>query len=226
MVDTRFSERPAATTPLDGTELVEAVQGGVSVQVEPAEVGLGGTLDGLTDVDTSTTPPTDQQALLWDDASSLWVPGDVAAGGGGGGLTFTGARLVGAATTLTAGALTTLNWSTTPTFDTNGFFNPATPTRLTIPAGMAGYYEITTLGSVAGIAQDKRWLLIVTKNGATTLSLCDLTVAQTFDTRNNVSTGPVYLNAGDYITVGMYQFDTVNRATIHADNFFSLRKVG
>lgn len=41
----------------------------------------GGALDDLTDVDTTTTPPTDGQALVWDDGLSLWVPGDVAAGG-------------------------------------------------------------------------------------------------------------------------------------------------
>jgi hypothetical protein len=44
---------------------------------------LNASLDDLNDVDTSTTPPTDQQALLYDDASGLWIPGDVAAGGGG-----------------------------------------------------------------------------------------------------------------------------------------------
>lgn len=41
-------------------------------------------LDELTDVDTSTTPPDDGQALIWDDANSEWIPGDVASGGGGG----------------------------------------------------------------------------------------------------------------------------------------------
>jgi hypothetical protein len=41
-------------------------------------------LDDLTDVDTSTTPPTDGQALVWVDADSEWAPGDVAASGGGG----------------------------------------------------------------------------------------------------------------------------------------------
>lgn len=41
-------------------------------------------LDDLGDVDTTTTPPTDGQALVWDDAGGLWVPGDVASGGGGG----------------------------------------------------------------------------------------------------------------------------------------------
>lgn len=40
------------------------------------------TLDSLTDVDVSSTPPDDGQALVWDDALQLWVPG---AGGGGAG---------------------------------------------------------------------------------------------------------------------------------------------
>jgi hypothetical protein len=47
-------------------------------------VGAGGatTLDGLTDVDTSTTPPTDGQALLFQNSSGLWKPGTVASGSG------------------------------------------------------------------------------------------------------------------------------------------------
>lgn len=44
------------------------------------------TLAELTgDVDVTTTPPTDQQALLFDLTSGKWLPGDVVAGGGGGG---------------------------------------------------------------------------------------------------------------------------------------------
>jgi len=46
---------------------------------------LDASIDDLNDVDTTTTPPTDAQALIWDNASSLWIPGDVASGGGGGG---------------------------------------------------------------------------------------------------------------------------------------------
>lgn len=38
-------------------------------------------INELTDVDTSTTPPTDGQALVWVDANSQWEPGDVAASG-------------------------------------------------------------------------------------------------------------------------------------------------
>lgn len=38
-------------------------------------------IDDLTDVDTSTTAPTDGQALIWDNASSLWKPATVSSGG-------------------------------------------------------------------------------------------------------------------------------------------------
>jgi len=44
-------------------------------------------IDDLTDVDTSTTPPTNDQVLIWNETN--WVPGDAAAGGGG----STGTRL-------------------------------------------------------------------------------------------------------------------------------------
>ena len=40
-------------------------------------------IDDLTDVDTTTTPPADAQALVWNGTN--WVPGNVASGGGEGG---------------------------------------------------------------------------------------------------------------------------------------------
>lgn len=40
-------------------------------------------INGLTDVDTNTTPPTDGQALVWNDTNSIWKPGNVASEGGG-----------------------------------------------------------------------------------------------------------------------------------------------
>lgn len=43
--------------------------------------GGGGSLDGLSDVDTSTTAPTTGQALVYDSTSGLWKPGTVSGGG-------------------------------------------------------------------------------------------------------------------------------------------------
>src|SRR3546814_258243 len=45
-------------------------------------LNLDASIDLLTDVVTSTTPPTDGQALVWNDTDSLWVPGTVSGGGG------------------------------------------------------------------------------------------------------------------------------------------------
>ena len=40
-------------------------------------------VNDLNDVDTSSTPPTNGQALVWDNSTNLWKPGNVASGGGG-----------------------------------------------------------------------------------------------------------------------------------------------
>ena len=49
---------------------------GVLSWATPSTVG---SIDDLTDVDTTTAAPTDGQALVWDNVNSEWVPGDVAA---------------------------------------------------------------------------------------------------------------------------------------------------
>lgn len=45
-------------------------------------------IDDLADVDTSTSPPTDGQALIWDNANSEWIPGDAGGGTGQGGINY------------------------------------------------------------------------------------------------------------------------------------------
>ena len=42
-----------------------------------------GSIDDLSDVDTSTNAPAEGNALLWNSSSSQWVPGVVSGGGGG-----------------------------------------------------------------------------------------------------------------------------------------------
>lgn len=90
----RFSDNPAATLPLDGTETIPALQAGVDVQVTVSDIldaasgavtsvnGATGAvvlaLDDLDDVDAAT--PSDGDVLAWNDAAGAWEP---AAGGGG-----------------------------------------------------------------------------------------------------------------------------------------------
>ena len=45
-------------------------------------------INDLSDVDTSTTPPTDGQTLIWDNANSVWEPGDATGGSGQGGINY------------------------------------------------------------------------------------------------------------------------------------------
>lgn len=59
--------------------------GGTLGTDDPIDYSLDADIDDLNDVDTTTTPPTAGQALVWNDTDSLWNPGDVASGGGGGG---------------------------------------------------------------------------------------------------------------------------------------------
>lgn len=51
------------------------VEGGV-LTVASADLGTS-SIDSLSDVDTTTTPPSDGQALVWDNANAEWVPGGV-----------------------------------------------------------------------------------------------------------------------------------------------------
>lgn len=53
-------------------------------RITAASSGSGGvvSIDDLSDVDTSTTLPTDGQALVWDSTLSKWEPGTVSGGGG------------------------------------------------------------------------------------------------------------------------------------------------
>ena len=41
-------------------------------------LNLNASIDALTDVDTTTNPPTNGQALAWDNANSEWIPMDMA----------------------------------------------------------------------------------------------------------------------------------------------------
>lgn len=92
----RFSDNPAATTPLIGDEIIPALQGGVDVQITVDDIigsasgavtsvnGATGAvtlaLDDLDDVDAAT--PANGDVLTWNDSAGAWEP---AAGGGGGG---------------------------------------------------------------------------------------------------------------------------------------------
>lgn len=66
--------------PSDGSEYVR--KNGTWAVSTGGGGGGATTIDGLTDVDTSSVAPTDGQALVWSATDSEWQPGTVAGGGG------------------------------------------------------------------------------------------------------------------------------------------------
>ena len=84
---TDLGANPAA--PGSGLHTLYSKAGGVYVR-DPAGVVAGpigsagaSTLDALTDVDTSTVPPTNTQVLAFQSSSGLWKPAAPSGGGGG-----------------------------------------------------------------------------------------------------------------------------------------------
>lgn len=63
---------------------LDAVEAALQGEIDAVEADLAAlVLDDLVDVDTTSTPPADGEALVYDSGSSLWLPGAVAGGGGG-----------------------------------------------------------------------------------------------------------------------------------------------
>jgi len=68
------------------------LQAGTAIHITPdgdlandPTIAYNGALSNQSDVDVTTTPPTNGQALVYDNAASKWKPGTVASSGGGGG---------------------------------------------------------------------------------------------------------------------------------------------
>ena len=86
-------------------------QGGAQLTWEDAGSGGATSINDLTDVDTNTTPPTQDQVLVWDGTS--WVPGDQTGGSGGGGSsTVVAAFAFGYINATGAGSGTGVSWGT------------------------------------------------------------------------------------------------------------------
>lgn len=77
-----------STLPVDGI----GAGAGISVTDGPV-ISLDAGLGDLNDVDLATTPPTDQQVIVFDEASGLWLPADQS--GGGGSTTYWAVQAIG-----------------------------------------------------------------------------------------------------------------------------------
>ncbi|MBA2481223.1 MAG: hypothetical protein H0V44_11220 [Planctomycetes bacterium] len=76
---------PGALTPVKPTEDPRLILHSAEGRLCVVRTGGGGggasatTFADLTDVDVTTTPPTDGQAAVWNDAEQLWMPRDIVA---------------------------------------------------------------------------------------------------------------------------------------------------
>lgn len=208
------------------SDLKVATQKAVKAYVD-ANAGGGGatTLDDLTDVDTTSTPPSDGDVLTYDTGSSLWVPAAPTGGSG----TFSGVKLRNSANTSIANATTTTLTFDTEDYDTDGFHEGVTnPDRITIPAD--GYYRLTYTATWAFNSTGGRHIWI-TRNGTVTTEAgtsCSAVQTSSAETRNNVSV-TVHAVAGDYFLARVFQ-DSGGALNITAQNptspMFQCEKVG
>lgn len=84
--------------------------------------------------------------------------------------------------------------------------------RITIPAGKAGFYIVTTSVSVDGTTGTRN--VAIVKNG--TLSIAaEARLPNTVDSTRLSAAGIVYLNVGDYLTVSLFHNSGSSR-TVHA----------
>jgi hypothetical protein len=118
----------------------------------------------------------------------------------------------------------------TEEFDTDGYHTGGAPSRITIPSGMGGYYELIGHISFAANATGQRSTRFF-KNGAGIIGddVDDLGNAS-LPTTHYVST-IIYLEAGDYVEVNTYQTSggALNIGNASSDwlrNSFSAHRIG
>lgn len=116
-------------------------------------------------------------------------------------------------------------------YDSDGFHEAVTnPSRLTVPTGLGGYYMIVGSGGVEeGTGGNGRYVEIY-KNGTTRLALASMGIATVdgFEAMACVSSGPVYLNATDYVQLRLFQDGGGARNSLsgEATVFLALWRVG
>lgn len=200
-------------------------------------IGVPTTLDGLTDVDTTASAPTNGQALVYESSSSLWKPGTVSGGGGGGGGTPTTTIGVAAYHSTTqavaAGATDTVLFDSED-FDTDAFHSTSTNTgRITIPAGLGGKYLVTYHVHATSLPATNPQLDFTVRKNGTGNGLRGSEAGQSFGTAEDIPGGEwvghaiADLAAGDYLEIRCFSTDaiTIGHANSGIANTFSIIKL-
>lgn len=140
---------------------------------------------------------------------------------------FTGCRVYASSAQTISNATDTKLAFANETYDTDGFHsNVANNTRITIPAGLGGYYRITANSGFLTNASGRR-IMGLTLNGSG--------VASQIETTANASAEPtasitdIYsLAAADYLEVNVYQTSggNLNTTGSAAREFFQVERIG
>ena len=188
-------------------------------------------LDAKGDLITATaadTPArlavgTNNQVLTADSSTSTGLKWATPAGGS----TFAGCRLVpNTGQAITNATFTALVYQT-ETFDTDGYHSTSTNTsRITIPAGKAGYYNITAgvfwPSNSSGVRQIQLEI-----NGTTAIGRT-VVVGTANGVESELFTTIYYLNVGDYVQSLVYQNSgsTLTTEAAYDGNFFAAYYIG
>jgi hypothetical protein len=112
-------------------------------------------------------------------------------------------------------------------YDTNGFHDNVTNnTRITVPAGFAGYYRVTGNVRFDTNATGRRLTTLVLQ-GVSAISTNEVVpTSGTYPSAPNTTT--VYLNDGDYISLSIYQTSGGNLVVLGSspDTFLEISRVG
>jgi hypothetical protein len=140
---------------------------------------------------------------------------------------FVGCRVYASSAQAVANATDTKVAFANETYDTDGFHSNVTNnTRITIPAGLAGYYRVTFNIGFATSAAGRR-LYGVTFNGGGDISKGELTPGTSIEPVGTL-TDTYFLNVADYIEVNLYQTSggSLNTSGNSTRDYFQVERVG
>jgi hypothetical protein len=141
---------------------------------------------------------------------------------------FVGCRVYASSAQTISNATDTKIAFANESYDTDGFHDNSTNnTRLTVPAGLAGYYRVTANLGFASNTSGRR-ILAIAFNGGGAISQVEFSPAGSSVEPAGTITDTYFLNVADYIEVNVYQTSggNLNTAGYNARDYFQIERVG
>jgi hypothetical protein len=140
---------------------------------------------------------------------------------------FTGCRVFANSAQTISNATDTKLAYANESFDTDGFHSNVTNnTRITIPAGLGGYYRITANNGFLSNGSGRR-IIGLTLNGSGVSSQIEITPTSSTEPAGSI-TDTYLLAAGDYLEVNVFQTSggNLNTSGQAAREFFQVERIG